>query len=45
MVLHFTNQLDKNNIENIARKSNFSNPVYVEKFIMNFEMNIISLKK
>lgn len=39
MVYHFTNELQKNNIENIATKFNFANPIYVEKFIMDFEMN------
>ena len=39
MVYHFVNELEKNNIEKIATKFHFGNPLYVEKFIMDFEMN------
>ena len=39
MVYHFTTELKKYNIESIANKFGFTNPLYVEKFIMDFEMN------
>jgi len=39
MTYHFANELKKNNIESIAKKFGFANPLYVEKFIMDFEMN------
>ena len=39
MAYHFVNELEKNNIESIATSFNFKNPKYVEKFIMDFEMN------
>ncbi len=39
MTYHFSTELEKDNIERIANKFNFTNPLYVEKFIMDFEMN------
>ena len=36
---HFTDELQQNNIERITSKCNFVNPMYVEKFIMDFEIN------
>lgn len=39
MTYHFATELEKDNIEKITNKFGFTNPLYVEKFIMDFEMN------
>ncbi len=39
MVYHFAIKLKKDNIESIVNKFGFRNTLYVEKFIINFEMN------
>ncbi|MCE2507178.1 MAG: nucleotidyl transferase AbiEii/AbiGii toxin family protein [Nitrosopumilaceae archaeon] len=36
---HFNDELQKNNIKKITSKLHFHNPKYVEKFIMDFEIN------
>ncbi len=36
---HFNDELQQDNIESIATKIGFANATYVEKFIMDFEMN------
>ncbi len=45
MVLHFSKYLNTSNIQTISEKFGFSNPSYIEKFIMDFEMGFHILNK
>ena len=45
MVLHFNNYLTSDKIHSIANKFKFTDPVYLEKFIMDFEMGFHIVNK